>query len=518
MKYSLSTIDKKLKNWFTNDFDRNHLRRIFLEKGRFRGLTEVDLSFDFPITAIAGKNGTGKSTILALACCAYHNLSEGYKALNRKQTYYTFADFFIQHKEEVPPQGISIRYHFAYNKLRISPDYPDGKGVAYQIRHKAQNGKWNEYAGRVIRNTIFVGIERIIPHSEKSQSRSYCRQFKEGAPAGWEEKVASIVGFILGKKYDEFKVSSHSKYRLPIAKFAGTTISGFNMGAGESALFEIFTTIFSCPEGSLFVIDEIELGLHIEAQKRLIKKLKEVCLERKAQIICTTHSSEIFECLPDEARIFLEKVNNKTIATTGVSAEHAFSKLSAENSRELDILVEDDVAKTLIALAIPTNLRSRVNIESIGSASALSIQLAATYKRKNKKNTIAIFDGDQRNKEGDNFKKAKSILEKEDNDFITWLKARVSYLPGTTWPEAWILETSKTLLTELSLLTKTPEDNILDVIESGIESGKHNEFYSIGKDLSLSTAEALSIFCMTISKEKPEHFNKITEIIIKNLD
>jgi hypothetical protein len=32
-----------------------------------------------------------------------------------------------------------------------------------------------------------------------------------------------------------------------------------------NALFEIFATIFACPEGVLLVIDEIELGLHEEA-------------------------------------------------------------------------------------------------------------------------------------------------------------------------------------------------------------------------------------------------------------
>jgi AAA15 family ATPase/GTPase len=84
------------------------------------------------------------------------------------------------------------------------------------------------------------------------------------------------------------------------------------MGAGENALFEIFSTMYSCGERTLLVLDEIELGLHSKAQKLFIRKLKEVCKETCTQVICTTHSKEIFECLPDDARFFVESIGGKT--------------------------------------------------------------------------------------------------------------------------------------------------------------------------------------------------------------
>ena len=52
------------------------------------------------------------------------------------------------------------------------------------------------------------------------------------------------------------------------------------MGAGEDALFEVISTLMMCPDGSLILIDEIELGLHEEAQARLIDELKKICSKR----------------------------------------------------------------------------------------------------------------------------------------------------------------------------------------------------------------------------------------------
>lgn len=78
------------------------------------------------------------------------------------------------------------------------------------------------------------------------------------------------------------------------------------MGAGESAVFEILTTLFAIGKGALLIIDEIELGLHEKAQYRFIEELKKICLELKCQVICSTHSYAILYSLPPEARVFIE--------------------------------------------------------------------------------------------------------------------------------------------------------------------------------------------------------------------
>lgn len=118
MKYKESAIDKELRQWFSNDFSKALLKRIHLKEGSLRGITNLDVELNYPITAFAGVNGAGKSTILAIACCAYHGKPDGFRLPKRKNPYYTFSDFFIQHSNEIPPEGLEINYHIAYNSWK----------------------------------------------------------------------------------------------------------------------------------------------------------------------------------------------------------------------------------------------------------------------------------------------------------------------------------------------------------------------------------------------------------------
>ena len=129
--------------------------------------------------------------------------------------------------------------------------------------------------------------------------KSYHSLFKPGSLLlETRNKIADIAGRIIGKTYTDFDNYEHSKYSLPRVETAGISYSGFNMGSGESAVFEIFTAIFLAGSGTLVVVDEIELGLHEEAQHRLIDELKKLCRYLKCQIICSTHSHAILSRLP----------------------------------------------------------------------------------------------------------------------------------------------------------------------------------------------------------------------------
>lgn len=519
MKYRESQLDIRLRKWFINSLDHQLLRGVSLSIGRIRALSKFDVSINYPLLAVAGRNGAGKSTFLAICACAFHSNDESHLLKNKSKSYYTFADFFIQHTDEVPPEGININFRIAHNNWRITDDLPEGKGVAYQSRIKKRGGKWNNYDKRVKREVIFLGIERIVPHSEKSQSKSYSKYFSQTDNGyGWEEEVKECVGYVLNKRYDEFKYVSYSRYRLPVVVSNGVNISGFNMGAGENALFEIFSILHSCKEGALIIIDEIELGLHAEAQRRLVDKLKSICLKRKVQLIFTTHSEIIFECIPNDARLFFENINNKTVLNVGLSSEYAFSKMNSDNSEELDVLVEDAVAAKLLSNSLSSSQRARIRIEIIGSAGSLARQIGAMYQRKVRKNTLALFDGDQRNKRKDNLNCALSMLEKDHDNFGEWFDMHSIYLPGYEWPERWIIENCMDHIECLSSLVKEEENQLKYILSRGLEAEKHKEFYEISIILGLTVDEVLDRCCLCLSMSCGNKINYLSQKIQQMLD
>lgn len=517
MKYRESNLDKELRKWFTQDNTKQLLRGIHLVEGSLRGLTPFKVDFDFPITAFAGINGAGKSTLLAISCCGYHNKKSGFKLPKRKTAYYTFSDFFVQHRDEVSPQGIEIHYKLAHDNWGTTEESPEKVGVFLQGRRKPKDGRWSDYASRMKKNVVFLGIDRIVPHAERSQSRSYSKYFKEGAAKGWEDNVKDIVGSILGKTYDKFRYVEHTRYSLPIVQTGTLIYSGFNMGAGENALFEIFSTIYSSGGNTLLVLDEIELGLHAKAQKIFMEKLKKICKEMNTQVICTTHSKEIFKCLPDDARFFIERVGGKTKITPEISPDFAFSKMSATHKCELDIFVEDEVAEILLQKILPAEIRSRVKITVIGSATAIARQLAALHIRGEERSTIAIFDGDQRKKENHNFKHAKSMHENCTEEFENWYKSRVSYLPGDTWPEAWIVQKCDTAHAQVSAELSLEVAQVGDMLTQSIQAGKHNEFYAIGTYVGLKKEQCLNHLAKVVSTAFPDEFSDLYKYISSKL-
>lgn len=77
MSYKYSKVDKANLKWFSKDNARATMLGISLAEGQLRGLNRFVMEFKYPISVIAGKNGSGKSTVLALAACAYHNDDDG---------------------------------------------------------------------------------------------------------------------------------------------------------------------------------------------------------------------------------------------------------------------------------------------------------------------------------------------------------------------------------------------------------------------------------------------------------
>lgn len=517
MSYNYSKIDEKLAAWFMNDNSSTLLRSISLRQGQVRSLKKFSLQIDFPITVIAGRNGSGKTTLLALAACAFHNsMEKPFKLTSRKIPYYTFSDFLIQSSEEVSPEGIEIYYGIAYNHWKLTANNTMKEGVGIQSISKVKGGKWKSYGGRVSRTVVFFGIDRVVPHSEKSVSKSYRASFISHSKNGCEEMVKDSVSKVLGISYEDFHFKSHTKYRLPFVKRGALSYSGFNMGAGENALFEIFYNLYACPEGTLAIIDEVELGLHQQAQKKLIQELKKVCLNRKLQIVCTTHSSTILSEIPPVGRFYIESFQEKTIMIPQISADFAAGKLAGEHSEELVIYVEDGVAKDILESLLDTELRNRILISKIGSDSSVITLMAGMRKANHNINIMGVLDGDKRSelskKHTQFLKKLESYESVEQETF--WIINRLDVLPGNAWPEKWCLNVLKNTLSDDFLKgIKSTKYQMLEYIEQAEIAGKHNEFYELSKILNMDIGYLRKMIANHVTLNSLSEFSSIMQKI-----
>lgn len=493
MPYVLSNVDKKNIKWFSNDNTRQSLTKIGLNKGNMRGLSPFSLTLKYPITSIAGANGSGKSTLLAIASCAFHNKKSGYHLPGRNHTYYTFSDFFIQSAGELGPEGVEIGYSIRHDKWRnLDP------GEEQQFRTKSKGGKWNNYDTRVNRNTIYLGIQRVVPYYERTTHKSYRTYFKSGKMLPEiRKRIAKLASKILEKTYSDFDTLEHSKYSLPKVEVNGLQYSGFNMGAGESTILEILSVIFAAGTGCLLIIDEIELGLHERAQVRLIEVLKELCFELKCQVICTTHAYEILAALPPEGRVYIEPLAGKTQIFPGISAEYACGKMGRSAPQELDIFVEDEVAQAIVHASLGHELRTRCQVMEIGSHGSLKRLMAARYME-GRKNCICLLDGDQRTStesiKSDIAKMCDGKFTAQGEQIRNWVTGHLDFMPGAEWPEKWIFEQAiKCCDDPLDGWARSPaqdwglasNDVLRNLLIQGLAADKHNEFPTLANALSL---------------------------------
>lgn len=506
MGYNYSATDYSNIGWFRNNNAVNSLIDISIN-GSIRGLTNVSFHMDYPISAIAGKNGCGKSTLLALAACAFHNETD-YTPFNQNKRYYTFGDFFAFTSDETGIPGVSIKYTVKTNH-----------GDKTDIRKKKPSGKWNDYNTRFPRRVVFMGINRIVPPSESSVHKTNRRLFRNAALNGeLEQKIIEHMRHIFGQPYEHMSLLSHYTHHLFQLQRNDIKYTGFNMGAGENAILQLLIELYKIGKGGLLVIDEIELGIHVEAQKKLIDELKKICLDRQCQIICSTHSKYILDELPPEGRFLIEnRGTGCSQVFSKISSEYAFGKMAGQITHELVVYTEDEVAKKIVASLLPCRLRERIDIVPIGSDQAVIRQLAARY-REHKLNCLAFIDGDKSTRRDAQIREIKRALEdRVDEGFDNWAASAVNYLPGETWPERFIVYSAdcEDAIRILADRWGAPEDAIKSLIESAEAAPEHDEIYCMARRLNLELSIVWADIVYAVKQAKPDEV-RVVENVINN--
>lgn len=353
----------------------------------FRGVADLSVDFQFPITAISGLNGAGKSTVGQLCLGAYkkpttvHNLKRFY-----------VRDFFPASVADPNPFGPDSSVIFEYNTN--DPASPQTLTVARTQR------EWSGYKRQPERTCYYIGFTIYIPKVEQRDLSIYrAAQLALGKQRAIPAEARQHVGRILGQQYDglHFQTINHRgrEGELGIAARFGAQYSENNMGFGEGRTLYLVDLLENSPTQSLFVIEEPETSLHENAQFELGRYFLDVCNRRHHQIILTTHSSTLLQTLPPDARVMLSRDTSGVAAFPALSASHARSMLSGGHHRDLCILVEDDFAKLLLTEMIRRVDRALlrcVEIHDVGNTKA--VRSGALFLKRIGRAYVAVRDAD----------------------------------------------------------------------------------------------------------------------------
>ncbi|MDX1881642.1 AAA family ATPase [Mycolicibacterium sp. 141076] len=432
-----------------------YLRRVILRK--VRGFTDKEVRFDFPVTALIGPNGGGKSTILGAAALAYRGVKPERFFAKSGRYDSSMVKWSIEHgviDKEVDPAA----------EVRRSVNFP--------------SSKWNRKP--FVRDVLVFGVTRTVPATERADLRlARGSSFKAISETNLPSKVIEATQAILGKTvdgYSELDVTTRATLYAAKDDGTGTSYTEFHFGAGQASIIRIVAGIEAAEENSLILIEEIENGLHPVATRRLVDYLISVAIRKKCQVIFTTHSSEALEALPSDA-VWAAIDGEVMQGTLNIAA---LRSITGAIPAQVVVFVEDGFGELVLAAALRHHGAdlSAVAIHGLGGAEqAIKIQEGRLKDPTAVVPSVVFLDGDKADKEND--------------------ANRIYVLPGGDDPEVHVydvvlgdLDNQAAKLTAALNLPMDQQNRVKEVVrETGLTNhDRHIIFRQIGEKLDL-TAE-----------------------------
>lgn len=321
-----------------------------IEVDEFRNIRNLKLTFDHPVTVLTGTNKIGKTSLLLLLACSHYDFkrydSTKPETILRRHTWRDVIPF-TNHE--------NTTREYVY-KLFWRVGNSNSEGIAKrnpQTQAWTGVGKASSDLNRVnaqIRNrqVRFIDLERITP--ARNTSNSLMRKIGLTQAQRVSEDVERAFGFIFDYNNVEIStIGSHINKSAYLINHEGTSYSSYNAASGEESLINILIEIFSIPNNSLVIIDELEAGFHPYVQRKLADVISYISWTHKKQFIITTHSPSLLAAFPQKSRKYIDKKEDGDYETISkISVNAAFSKMDSQAYPLVQLYCEDDIAEFII--------------------------------------------------------------------------------------------------------------------------------------------------------------------------
>jgi len=418
MECDVMTFDNPNKSftWFTQS----------IHVTRFRHIVNLNIEFTHPITAIAGVNRSGKTSLLLLMACSHENFlrpdatsssigirEHGWNDVLSFTSHETInADYQYgmewRHAARIF-QGTGKRLHTSRAWSGIGKKSSDNKRSNAKIR------------GREVR---FIDLERLLP--ARAFSDSLLRKANTAAATPLSQDIAQAFSYIFDTPVTSISEAGwHLNRRCFVIERPGVVYSTYNAATGEEAVIYLLKDLIESPKNSLILIEEIEAGIHPSVLRKVLDIVHIVSWIDKKQIIFTTHSPTAFSAVDAKSRRFIESVNDQWRCSSGISMQAASSKMDSVAHPLVQLYCEDDLAQFLITKQILAITESESHaqrlINVIPSGPIDQVKNDYTRHQRNFKHLraklgfCAVFDGDYKNDS------AYSNFHENDNEFSVFI-------------------------------------------------------------------------------------------------
>lgn len=418
-----------------------------LKVTKFRGLQDIDINIGSRLTAIAGQNGTHKTTLLGLLGHVCRDYGKN-KSLNGFSFETEFSEIF---KFSAQEKAGEHQYSVLFEKINIETGANEDVSVdvvsnirsdtaKIRLRTKKLEDK-NRLEQKANVPVMLLGLKRLFPLAQEKTIKTHISALKKDENIFYQKKHNEIL--LMTDNIVEPKSIATSKKSF----YAATTdkYDHFGNSAGQDNIGQILTSILSFRRlkemlgekyaGGLLLIDEIDATLFPAALDCLIEFLIEQSNELNLQIVFTTHSIEVLEKInkiqSDSFVInFLYhqrgQIACKEQPELGNVIANLKVKVAIDTVKKIHLYREDAEAELFFNSIASNENKKSLTVIGVPIGADSLIHLVKKLKIPEFQNSIILLDGDQ--------VKSKGALPKN-----------VILLPGKVRPEDLMLNFLKAL-------------------------------------------------------------------------